>query len=117
MTQSVLVEGRKSRPQPVVSGVPQGSVLGPLLFLVLIGGIDRNIASSFLSSFADDTRVGKAMTSEADIKLLQADLESIYRWSQDNNKMLNSDKFELLRYKSKDAKALQLLTLVTTVEL
>ena len=109
-TQSVLVEGRKSRPQPVVSGVPQGSVLGPLLFLVLIGDIDRNIASSFISSFADDTRVGKGITSEADIRLLQADLESIYRWSQENNMMFNSDKFELLRYKSKDTKVLQTTT-------
>ena len=88
-TQSVLVEGRKSRPQPVISGVPQGSVLGPLLFLVLIGDIDKNIASSFLSSFADDTRVGKGITSEADIQFLQADLDSIYKWSQENNMMFN----------------------------
>ena len=113
-TQSVLVEGRKSRPQPVLSGVPQGSVLGPLLFLVLIGDIDRNIASSFLSSFADDTRVGKGITSEADTKLLQADLDSIYIWSQENNMMFNSDKFELVRYKSKETKALQSSTSYTS---
>ena len=54
-TQSVLVNGCRSKPAKVLSGVPQGSVLGPLLFLVLIGDIDQNIASAFLSSFADDT--------------------------------------------------------------
>ena len=106
--QSVVIEGSKSKPKPVISGVPQGSVLGPLLFLILIGDIDKDIASAFLSSFADDTRVGKGITSDADIDLLQADLESIYRWSKDNNMLFNSDKFELLRYRSKDSRLIQI---------
>ena len=97
----------KSQPKPVTSGVPQGSVLGPLLFLVLIGDIDKTVASSFLSSFADDTRVGKGITSEVDIRNRQADLKAIYQWSVDNNMTFNSDKFELLRYKSKSSKELQ----------
>ena len=108
--QSVVVQGRKSQPRTVKSGVPQGSVLGPLLFLVLIGDINKDVAASYLSSFADDTRVGKAITSEDDVKLLQADLESIYRWSTENNMLFNSDKFELLRYKSKDTKTVQMNT-------
>ena len=54
-TQTVLVNKCRSRKADVKSGVPQGSVLGPLLFLVLIGDIDQNIAAAFLSSFADDT--------------------------------------------------------------
>ena len=62
--QSVLVEGKKSKPKPLTSGVPQGSVLDPLLFLVLIGDIDGTVASSFLSSFVDDTRVGEGIASE-----------------------------------------------------
>ena len=56
-TQMVLVNGILSQPAPVISGVPQGSVIGPLLFLILIGDIDQNIAHAFLTSFADDTRV------------------------------------------------------------
>ena len=105
--QSVVIEGKISKPKPVISGVPQGSVLGPLLFLILIGDIDKDVASAFLSSFADDTRIGRGITSDADINLLQADLESIYRWSTENNMSFNSDKFELLRYKSKDSKQIQ----------
>ena len=54
-TQSVAVNGCKSKPSEVKSGVPQGSVLGPLLFLILIGDIDKDISSLFVSSFADDT--------------------------------------------------------------
>ena len=95
--QTVLVDGRKSAPHDVTSGVPQGSVLGPLLFLILIGDIDQNIAFSFISSFADDTRVGRNIEDFEDIQLLQADLDAIYNWAESNNMEFNSDKFELLR--------------------
>ena len=97
--QAVLVDGRKSAPQRVTSGVPQGSVLGPLLFLILIGDIDQNIAFSFISSFADDTRVGRHIEDFEDIQLLQADLDAVYNWKESNNIEFNSDKFELLRYR------------------
>ena len=58
-TQRVMVNGVLSNACPVISGVPQGSVIGPLLFLVLLSDIDMNIVSSFLSSFADDTRLSQ----------------------------------------------------------
>ena len=53
--QAVTVEKKITKPQSVKSGVPQGSVLGHLIFLISIGDIDQNIPSAFLSSFADDT--------------------------------------------------------------
>lgn len=96
--QTVIVNGEKSSPAPVISGVPQGSVIGPLLFLILISDIDSNVASSFLSSFADDTRVGSAISSPEDANLLQRDLEAIYTWAETNNMLFNENKFELLRY-------------------
>ena len=96
--QTVLVDGRKSAPH-VKSGVPQGSVLGPLLFLILIGDIDQNIAFSFVSSFADDTRVPRHIEDFEDIHLLQADLDAVYNWAESNNLEFNSDTFELLRYR------------------
>ena len=100
--QAVVINNSRSQAQPMISGVPQGSVLGPLLFLILIGDIDQEVAHSFLSSFADDTRVGRGIESEGDARLLQADLEAVYRWADTNNMMFNSDKFEVLRYKAKN---------------
>ena len=101
-TQKVVVNGFLSEPAPVISGVPQGSVLGPLLFLILIGDIDKDIATSFVSSFADDTRLSRAVSGVTDASALQTDLEMVYQWAIDNNMMFNGKKFEALRYGAND---------------
>jgi len=93
-----LVNGAKSTSSDVKSGVPQGSVLGPLLFLVLLGDIDQNVAHSFVRSFADDSRITKAVNDQRDTENMQSDLDTIYRWTEENNMALNDDKFECLRY-------------------
>ena len=90
--QYVLVNGFRSQPTDVKSGVPQGSVLGPLLFLILIGDIDAELGTSFLSSFTDDTRVSKGIGSIQDSNLLQADLAKIYQWAERNNQWFNVKK-------------------------
>ena len=99
-TQMVLVNGVLSDPAPVESGVPQGSVIGPLLFLILIRDIDQNIAHSFVSSFADDTRLLCEVKGVRDASALQSDLETVYEWAVDNNASFNDKKFEALRYGS-----------------
>ena len=96
--QSVLVNGVQSKSSSVKSGVPQGSVLGPILFLVLLGDIDQDVLHSLVSSFADDSRITKGVTCQTDVDDLQCDLESIYKWTNENNMALNDDKFECLRY-------------------
>ena len=97
-TQCVIVNGMRSDVSEVKSGVPQGSVLGPLLFLILLGDIDKSVSSAFVSSFADDTRVGHRIKTAEDINSLQEDLKAIYQWSADNNMKFNSEKFECIRY-------------------
>jgi hypothetical protein len=100
-TQKVVIEGVKSDPSTVISGVPQGSVLGPLLFLILLGDIDQNTPNSIVTSFADDTRITGKINCENDIKLLQADLHTVSTWADENNMLFNDSKFELLRYGKK----------------
>ena len=83
--QSVSVDGILSDPQQVLSGVPQGSVLGPLIFLILIGDIDEDVVHAMIKSFADDTRATKSIKTLDDVKKLQDDLERIYKWTKDNS--------------------------------
>ena len=98
-TQTVIVNESRSEPAEVKSGVPQGSVLGPLLFLILIGDIDRGKAQAFLSSFTDDTRNGSHIPSIEDSEALKKKtLDSVYDWTARNNMKLNGDKFESFHY-------------------
>ena len=97
--QTVLANGIKSESSVVRSGVPQGTVLGPVLFLILINDIDENIDSSS-SLFADDTRVTRRIDSEEDVEKLQNDLNKLYQWQEENNMLFNGKKFEVLRYEN-----------------
>ena len=98
--QAVVVEGRISGLSPVISGVPQGTVLGPILFLLHIADIARGVSNtSRTSSYVDDTRVSKSIRDVAsDCQSLQEDLASVYSWADDVNMVFNSDKFECLRF-------------------
>ena len=99
--QIVVVNGARSQPTKVLSGVPQGSVLGPILFLIMITDIDTDIKDSVVRSFADDTRVSKSIATINNGTLLQNDLNLIYDWADRNKMKFNSNKFELLRYRIK----------------
>ena len=98
--QAVVVDGRISSLSPVISGVPQGTVLGPVLFLLHIADIARDVsASTKTSSYVDDTRANRCIADPViDCQALQNDLSSIYSWADDVNMMFNSEKFECLRF-------------------
>ena len=75
-----MVDGSQSKSSKVISGVPQGSVLGPLLFLTMISDIDEKVSSAAeVSSFADDTRISRHIATREDCEKLQKDLETIYK--------------------------------------
>ena len=92
----VRIPGGISKDSPVLSGVPQGTVLGPLLFLIMISDINKGIASSKLISFADDTRVYSNIAQADDCDNLQSDLNSIYNWAVHNNMFLTPISFIIL---------------------
>ena len=96
--QVVVVNGVHSDSAMVLSGVPQGSVLGPLLFILFINDLEMVVSSSRVSFFADDTRVSKLIDCTEDCLLLQSDLDSVLEWSRKNNMKLHEKKFELLNH-------------------
>ena len=98
-TQTVVVEGCSSSESEVPSGVPQGSVLGPVLFLLLLGDIDGTITNSVASSFADDTKLIGSINGISSVSKIQKDLENLYGWADKNNMKFNSHKFQSLRYR------------------
>ncbi len=69
-TQQVVVDGSKSQAASIISGVTQGTVLGPVLFLVFINDITQCIIDSTIRCFADDTRISKAIRCEHDVAVL-----------------------------------------------
>ena len=79
--------GGISQPHPVLSGVPQGTVLGPLLLLIMIIDIDKGISPK-LVSFSDDTRVYSCINDIEKCDQLQIDLNSVYDWTHVNNMFL-----------------------------
>ena len=79
-SQTVVLEGEKSAQLSVNSGVPEGSMLGPVLFLVFINDLPDHIRSK-VRLFADDTAVYLAVSNLEQAKLLQEDLDRLGEWS------------------------------------
>ena len=104
-TQFVRIPGGSSSDCQVISGVPQGTVLGPLLFLILMSDIDEGITNSKIISFADDTRLYNSVSEVEDCDLLQVDLDTIYKWADANNMTFNSNKFKYVCYTPSDTSA------------
>ena len=80
-SQRVVVEDSYSEWRPVTSRVPQGSVLGPLLFVIYINDLDDNVAN-WISKFADDTKIGGVVDSEEGFQSLQRDLDQLEKCAE-----------------------------------
>ena len=79
-SQCVVLDGETSNPVPVLSGVPQGTVLGPLMFLLYINDITKDIDSP-LRMFADDCLLYRIIESTEDTTKLQQDLNILSEWA------------------------------------
>ncbi len=98
--QQVVLEGAKSTSAPVMSGVPQGSVLGPLLFLTYINDMPDNINHSETRLFADDTILFRAISKPSDSQLLQQDLSALETWENRWQMAFNPSKCTVIRVTS-----------------
>ena len=78
-----------------MSGVPQGSVLGPILFLIYINDLEDDIFSKVLK-FADDTKVFRKVTNDTDKQSLQDDLDKLVKWSEKWQILFNFGKCKCL---------------------
>ena len=100
--QCVVIDGIKSSLTPVHSGVPQGSIIGPILFVLFINdlpqGIDKN---SCIALYADDTKLWRTIKSDSDNDQLQKDIEYLHKWSLSNKINFNLQKCKVVSIKSK----------------
>jgi len=103
--QQVVIDGESSRLSNITSGVPQGTVLGPTLFLVFINGIASNITST-IRLFADDCVVYRAIRTPSDREILQRDLEKLVEWSNTWQMEFNVDKCAIMNITTKRNKSL-----------
>ena len=93
--QRVLVDGSKSSWSLVTSGIPQGSVLGPMLFVCYINDMP-DVVDSPIHMFADDTKIFRQMTAQSDQVSLQTDLRQLEAWIRKWQLRFNEEKCKVM---------------------
>ena len=102
--QRVVVGGVHSDWKEVSSGVPQGSILGPVLFSIFINDLDSNLINEVLK-FADDTKVWGRVDSVEDVSKMQEDLNRLGLWSEKNLMPFNVSKCRVMHLGNRNQKA------------
>ena len=101
--QAVKVNGRISDWIDVLSGVPQGSILGPLLFIIFINDINSAVRKSTMSCYADDSKASMKITNDNDKYEFQNELNQIFDWSNENSMSFNKEKLEFIHFSRKQS--------------
>ena len=104
--QRVMVNGVPSSWYDVVSGIPQGSVLGPVLFVIFINTLVDVIKDSDAFMFADDTKLSKGIFCPQDCMLLQGDIDNASGWSDESHLNFHPDKMSSMRLSLKKIKVI-----------
>ena len=99
-SQAVIIEGAKSGEVEVTSGVPQGSVLGPILFSIFINDLPTRVHSK-VCLFADDCILYRQVKDQTDTSALQRDLQNLQEWCNEWLMDFHPEKCELLRITNK----------------
>lgn len=100
MRHFVSIDGHDSVELPVLSGVPQGSVLGPLLFLLYINDAPTSVTVAIPFHFADDSKLLHSVSNVSDCLMLQQDLESFEKWCAEWKLLLNCKKSSVVHFTS-----------------
>ena len=101
--QRVVVEGMESVPSKVLSGVPQGTVLGPLFFLIYINDISKGLSKGTkIRLFADDSLLYRTIKNPSDSAILQKDLNTLQLWEKKWKMEFHPGKCQLLRTTNKN---------------
>ena len=101
----VRVEGALSDWTAVTSGIPQGSVLGPTLFLIFINDLP-SVVSSTTALFADDSKVYNPVSTAEEVKAIQKDMDSLYEWSTKWQLPFNKGKCKAMHFGRNNPKAI-----------
>ena len=108
--QRVRVGGQLFKKVKVNSGVPQGGVLGPLMFLVHVNGIWRNTDSN-IRPFADDCKIYRKAKNKNDIEKLEKDLDTLVEQAVENRMKINPGKSKAIRFTRAQLKNSQVYSL------
>ena len=96
---STVIRGKHSTWRRVTSGVPQGSVLAPIMFTIFVNDLESNISpGSYLNMFADDAKIQKKITDNVSCQCLQSDIENLFTWSCTWKMEFNTNKCHVVRF-------------------